>query len=76
VNVSSETLSAIQSIYSIIASDLPANVENIDAVEACITEDKLYLFGHPAAQKEINNLVLDNSFVDVLIFISRNVRLV
>lgn len=76
LNISRDTLKAINSVFSSIGYDLPDDVDNEEAVECCLDADRLKTYGFSEAQDEVKKAIAEFGYVPVLEAISEKVVLV
>jgi len=76
LNVSRDSLKAINIVYGSIGYDLPEDIDNYEAIECCIDAGRLAMYGFPAEQEEIKSLIKEFGYIVVVEAISEVLNLV
>ena len=76
VTVSKETLNAIASVWDGFGSDgYEAASDNAEAIELVLDANRLLMNGYPEAESEIDDLLVNMSFGDLVEKLSKMIRI-
>ncbi len=76
MEVSKNTLKALNSLYQSIRYDLPEDTDNMEAIECCLDAHRLSMNGYTEAHEEIMNLVETVGYLETLYCISEKINLI